>query len=97
MIQLRDATRMNLAYHRFMWLMLGGSVPSFCRLASIITACCRSMGRVSRLMRSCTGFGLIFECVSFSTLNFTFFGYGDITPQTIPAKLMAITEVHWRS
>jgi hypothetical protein len=31
--------------------------------------------------------------VYFSTLNFTFFGYGDVTPQTIPAKLITMSEV----
>jgi hypothetical protein len=40
-----------------------------------------------------TGPKLVFECVYFSTLNFTFFGYGDITPQTVAAKLLAMTEI----
>jgi hypothetical protein len=36
---------------------------------------------------------LMFEYLYFSVLNFTFFGYGDITPQTIPAKLLTMTEI----
>jgi hypothetical protein len=36
---------------------------------------------------------LIFECVYYSVLDFSFFGYGDITPQTIPAKLVTMMEV----
>ncbi len=36
---------------------------------------------------------LIFECIYFSVLDFSFFGYGDITPQTIPAKLVTMMEV----
>ena len=36
---------------------------------------------------------LVFEYLYFSVLNFTFFGYGDITPQTVPAKLLTMTEI----
>lgn len=34
----------------------------------------------------------IFDCFYFSVLNFSFFGYGDITPATIPAKLIMMFE-----
>mgnify|MGYP002778382240 CR=1 FL=1 len=41
-------------------------------------------------MRRCPGLNWPFY---FSVLNFSFFGYGDITPQTIPAKLATLTEI----
>jgi hypothetical protein len=34
----------------------------------------------------------IFNCLYFSTLNFSFFGYGDILPVTIPAKVIMMME-----
>ena len=36
---------------------------------------------------------VIFECFFFSVLNFSFFGFGDVTPQTIPAKVVTMMEV----
>lgn len=35
----------------------------------------------------------MFEFGYFSVLNFSFFGYGDITPATIPAKIIVLTEI----
>lgn len=35
----------------------------------------------------------LFEFFFFSVLNFSFFGFGDVTPQTIPAKLVTMMEV----
>lgn len=93
MIQLRDATRMNLAYHKFMRLML---VNMFQIILSfgLDYYCLLEVDAGSFSVNSALqGAELVFECVYFSTLNFTFFGYGDITPQTVPAKLMAMTEI----
>jgi hypothetical protein len=36
---------------------------------------------------------ILFECFFFSVLNFSFFGFGDVTPQTIPAKIVTMMEV----
>jgi hypothetical protein len=35
----------------------------------------------------------LFECFFFSVLNFSFFGFGDVTPQTIQAKIVTMMEV----
>lgn len=93
MVQLRDATRINLAYHKFMRMMLVNmfqiilsfGLDYYCLL--LVDAQSFSVAPHLR------GAELVFECVYFSTLNFTFFGYGDITPQTVPAKLLAMTEI----
>ncbi len=37
-------------------------------------------------------FERIFECFYFSVLNFSFFGYGDILPRTVPAKIILMEE-----
>ena len=36
---------------------------------------------------------ILFECFFFSVLNFSFFGFGDVTPQSIPAKIVTMMEV----
>jgi hypothetical protein len=35
----------------------------------------------------------MFECFYFSVLNFSFFGYGDITPTQVPSKVVMVLEV----
>ncbi len=49
---------------------------------------------------SFSGFGaaddtgrVFFDCFFYSVLNFSFFGFGDIMPQTIPAKVVTLLEV----
>jgi len=37
--------------------------------------------------------GVFFDCLFYSVLNFSFFGFGEILPQTIPAKLVTLLEV----
>jgi hypothetical protein len=36
---------------------------------------------------------LFFDCLYFSILNFSFFGYGDILPRSVPAKIVMLFEV----
>jgi Ion channel len=92
--QLLRASRDNLAYHRFLMLMLinmsqitlSFGLDYHC-LHSIDAASFSSIDPTETMPEQ------IFDFTYFSILNFTFFGYGDITPQTIPAKLMTITEI----
>ena len=37
--------------------------------------------------------GIFFDCFFYSVLNFSFFGFGDITPRAIPAKVVTLLEV----
>jgi hypothetical protein len=39
------------------------------------------------------GLELMFECFYFSVLNFSFFGYGDITPHHVSSKFVMLLEV----
>jgi Ion channel len=39
------------------------------------------------------GLELMFECFYFSVLNFSFFGYGDITPHHVASKFVMLLEV----
>jgi len=36
---------------------------------------------------------ILFECFFFSVLNFSCFGFGDVTPQTIPARVVTLMQV----
>ena len=92
--ELWRASQQHVAYHRFMVLML-------VNMSQIITSfaldyhCLHTVNAesFSSIPPALTQPELVFEYVYFSVLNFTFFGYGDITPQTVPAKLLTMTEI----
>lgn len=92
--QLAEATRSNMPYHRFMLLMLVNMVQII--LSFGLDFHCLQMVRpdsFSVVLKSPTQFEMVFEFLYVSTLNFTFFGYGDVTPQTVPAKFITMTEI----
>lgn len=92
--QLWKASCQNMPYHRFMLVML-------VNMSQIIL----SFGLDYHLLQTIdpASFGgvaeglsqgaLIFELCWYSVLNFTFFGFGDITPQTVTAKLLTMSEI----
>ncbi len=92
--QLLRASRENMAYHRFLMLML-------INMSQIILSfgfdyhCLHTIdqGSFSSIDPTETMPEQIFDFTYFSVLNFTFFGFGDITPQTIPAKILTVTEI----
>ena len=92
--QILQATAKDIPYHKFMALMLvnmGQIVLSFgLDYWCLLTANPES---VSSFNPAFTRPELMFECLYFSFLNFSFFGYGDSTPQTIPAKLVTMMEL----
>lgn len=92
--QLWRASTENMAYHRFMAMML---VNMFQIILSfgLDYHCLHTIdvGSFSSISQNFKTPELVFEFVYFSSLNFTFFGYGDITPQTVSAKLLTLTEI----
>lgn len=92
--QLVRATAEDMPYHRFLMIMAYNMAEvtisfsvDFCLLQLL------APGSLSG-MESDTNIGFIlFDCFYFSVLNFSFFGYGDITPTTIPAKIVMLLEV----
>lgn len=92
--QLMCASRDNLAYHRFMLLMLI-NIAQITLSFGLDFHCmyCIDAESFSSIDSTETVPEQIFDFTYFSVLNFTFFGYGDITPQTIPAKLLTVTEI----
>jgi hypothetical protein len=92
--QLFIATRCNQAYHRFMMLMLVNMTQII--LSFGLDYHCLYLNdpaSFSTVLTEPSYFEAVFEFIYFSTLNFTFFGYGDVTPQTISAKLMTMSEI----
>ena len=92
--ELWQASLQNVPYYRFMLLML-------VNMSQIITSfafdfdClqCINAQSFGSVDPKFTQPELLFEFFYYSVLNFTFFGYGDVTPQTIPAKLVTVTEI----
>jgi hypothetical protein len=92
--QLREASTKDIAYHKFMMLMVvnmaqiiisfGLDYHIFYKLNPA------SFGGVREEL---AGAALVFEFFYYSALNFMFFGYGDITPQTVLTKAVTLTEI----
>jgi hypothetical protein len=92
--QLFEATRCNQAYHRFMLIMLVNMTQIILSFG-LDFHCLQTVNPQSFSVepQQTMSAEAVFEFVYFSTLNFTFFGYGDVTPQTIPAKFITMTEI----
>jgi Ion channel len=92
--QLYEASQRNTAYHRFMLIMLVNMSQIILSFA-LDDHCLFQINPAAFSMpeQELTPAGTVFEFVYYSTLNFTFFGYGDMTPQTIPAKFLTMTEI----
>jgi hypothetical protein len=93
MKQLYHAAKCNLAHHRFLLLMgvnMSQMILSFAfdfhLLYSINNRCFTGVSEVGTLEA-------LFNFFYLSTLNFSFFGYSDILPQTVAAKVVNLTEI----
>ena len=91
---LQEATAADLAYHRFLVLVaynmaqitLSFAIDFYCLYQIDPT----SLNGIDPSLR---GAELAFECFYFSVLNFSFFGYGDITPHHVSSKFVMLLEV----
>jgi len=88
------ATSHEIPYHRFLALMgvnMAQITASFALDFFLLEA-----AETESFSGFVAGLGeprILFDCFFYSVLNFTFFGFGDITPQSIPAKLVTLMEV----
>ena len=92
--QLIRATAQNLPYHRFLVIMVTNM--SQIALSYAIDFYCLYRANTANFSGIDSALGhyeLMFEFGYFSVLNFSFFGYGDITPASIPAKITVLTEI----
>lgn len=88
------ATSHNIPYHRFLGLM-GVNMAQITLSFALDYWCLETanLGSFSGFQETWNQAEIIFECFFFSVLNFSFFGFGDVTPQTIPAKVVTMMEV----
>jgi hypothetical protein len=92
--QLREASTKDIAYHKFMILMI-------VNMAQIIISFgldyhifyLLDPSSFGGVREDLAGAPLVFEFFYFSALNFMFFGFGDITPQTVLPKAVTLTEI----
>jgi len=92
--QLYDASQCNLAHHRFLMLMginMSQMILSFAFDFHLL----HSLNAVafSGVAKDVGQLEVLFDFFYLSTLNFSFFGYSEIMPQTVPAKIVNLTEI----
>ena len=89
-----QATARDVPYHRFLMLMAYNMAEVTLSFA-VDFYCLKQLDAesFSGIAPELDGPELMFECFYFSVLNFSFFGYGDITPAHIPAKLVLLMEI----
>jgi hypothetical protein len=89
-----QAAASDLAYHRFLLLMAYNMAEVTLSFA-LDFFCLQRLdpGSFTGLDATLGNAELLFNCFYFSVLNFSFFGYGDIIPAHIPAKIVMLLEV----
>ncbi|WP_337041280.1 ion channel [Emticicia sp. 17c] len=93
-VQLLKATAHDIAYHRFLLLTtynIGQMTLSFAIDFFMLYEI--NKASFAGIDPSFTMFEEMFEFFYFSVLNFTFFGYGDLTPASVAAKIVMLLEV----
>jgi hypothetical protein len=89
-----DASARDVPYHQFLVLMAFNMAEVTASYA-VDYFCLHRIDpeSFSGIDPTLNGPLLLFECLYFSVLNFSFFGYGDITPMHVPAKIVLLMEV----
>ncbi len=92
--QLFAAARTNQPHHRFM-LLMGVNMSQMILAYAFDFHLLHTVNQASFTGIAVDGSQaeVLFDFVYLSTLNFSFFGYSDILPQTIPARIVNLTEI----
>jgi hypothetical protein len=92
--QILIITRQNLPYHRFL-LMLGVNMIQIILSFAVdyFLLYLADVGSFNGIIESKLVLYQFFDFFYYSCLNFSFFGFGDITPNHISAKIITLTEV----
>jgi hypothetical protein len=91
---IQEAASTNLPYYRFL-MLVAYNMAQITISYALDFYCLEQIDHdsLSGIKPDLAGAALLFECFYFSVLNFSFFGYGDIIPANIPAKLVMLMEV----
>jgi hypothetical protein len=88
------ATSHEIPYHRFLALMgvnMAQITASFALDFWLLELA--EAGSFSGFAAGMRSGAVFFDCLFYSVLNFSFFGFGEIMPQTPPAKIVTLLEV----
>jgi Na+/H+ antiporter NhaD/arsenite permease-like protein len=88
------ATSQEIPYHRFLALMgvnMAQITLSFALDFWMLESA--EQGSFSGFETVTSPGGVFFDCFFYSVLNFSFFGFGEIMPRTVAAKLVTLMEV----
>jgi hypothetical protein len=88
------ATRQEMPYHRFLVLMgvnMAQITLSFALDFWLLETA--EPGSFTGFDTSAGPGMVFFDCCFFSVLNFSFFGFGEIMPRTVPSKIVTLLEV----
>jgi hypothetical protein len=88
------ATAHEIPYHRFLGLM--GVNMAQITLSFALDFWLLEMADPGSFSGFAAGLAegrVFFDCFYYSVLNFSFFGFGEIMPQTMPAKIVTLLEV----
>lgn len=91
---LREASLHDMPYYSFLRLVavnMAQVVVSFALDFALLDAI--DPAHFSGVKPDLAGASRLFEFLYFSVLNFSFFGFGDLTPATVPAKVVTLLEV----
>ena len=93
-LDLAAATRKNMPYHQFLVIVGINMIQIVCSFALDFYLLLKvDIKCFNGIDPNFSEAKLLFECFYFSALNFSYFGYGDITPANIPAKLVTLTGI----
>jgi hypothetical protein len=94
MRQLFHAARTNMAHHHFMMLMgVNMSQMILAFMFDFHLLHCLNPASFAGIGSGASQSAVLFDFFYLSTLNFSFFGYSDILPQTVAAKVVNLTEI----
>ena len=88
------ATKSDVPYHYFLMFMaynIGQMSVSFALDFHVIYTLDRAS--MNGIPEATAGAELLFEFFFYSVLNFSFFGFGEVTPTTVPMKIITLMEV----
>jgi hypothetical protein len=94
MNQLFEAAQRNMPHHQFLLLMginMSQMILSF--MFDFHLLYCLNNASFLGVTKEISQFEALFDFFYLSTLNFSFFGYSDILPQTVAAKVINLTEI----
>ncbi len=92
--KIEQAVKDNLAFHHFLLFMLANMTLAILSFAADFwNSYLINPASFEGINKTFTNYETIFEFVYFSTLTYSYFGYGDILPKIISTKFLVMMEV----